>query len=272
MGDFFIQRFFVRYGIINKAVSKTAHYKHFMMRRLFHMTKGKLYGIGVGPGDSKLMTVKAVEILQHADMIITPKTEKKDGSVAFNIASPYIPKTTEILPMVFQMNLDMDAVAKQWEINRKIITDKLDEGKNLVFLTLGDPMLYSTYMYIFRALEGTEYQAETVPGIPAFLGIASYIGMPVAEWEETVLILPATASREKIDKALSAADHAVIMKVYKNFAYIQEELRKHHLIKNAVMVSRAGLPDEIVQKDLDSLPADYKPNYLSTILTKRDDL
>ena len=236
------------------------------------MKKGKLYGIGVGPGDSKLMTVKAVEILQSADMIITPKTEKKDGSVAFHIASPYIPEKTEILPMVFQMNNDMDAVARQWTENSRIIQEKLDEGKNLVFLTLGDPMLYSTYMYIFRALEGTDYEAETIPGIPAFLGIASYLGMPVAEWEETVLILPATADPEKIDRALAAADHAVIMKVYKNWAYIQSELRKHGLIKNAVMVSRAGLPDEVVQRDLDALPEDYKPNYLSTILTKRDDL
>lgn len=236
------------------------------------MAKGKLYGIGVGPGDSKLMTVKAVEVLKKADLIITPKTEKKDGSVAFHIASPYIPVTAHILPMVFQMNNDMAAVARQWEENSKIIQEKLDEGKNLVFLTLGDPMLYSTYMYIFRALEGTDYEAETIPGIPAFLGIASYLGIPVAEWEETVLILPATASPEKIDRALAAADHAVIMKVYKNWAYIQSELRKHGLIKNAVMVSRAGLPDEIIQRDLDKLPADYKPNYLSTILTKREDL
>lgn len=75
------------------------------------------------------MTVKAVELLQSADMIITPKTEKKDGSVAFHIASPYIPETAEILPMVFQMNTDMAAVERQWEENRKIITEKLDEGK-----------------------------------------------------------------------------------------------------------------------------------------------
>lgn len=75
----------------------------------------------------------------------------------------------------------------------------------------------------------------------------------------------------KFDAALSAADNAVIMKVYKNFAYVQEELRKHHMMKRSVMVSRAGLPDEIIQRDLDSLPADYKPNYLSTIIAKRDE-
>lgn len=235
------------------------------------MAKGKLYGIGVGPGDSKLLTVKAVETIQNADMIITPKTEKKEGSVAYHIASPYISEKTEILPLVFQMVLDMEVVSKQWQANRKLITEKLDEGKNLVFLTLGDPMLYSTYMYIFRALEGTGYEVETIPGIPAFLGIASHIGMPITEWEENVLIIPATADPKKIDQALSVSDNAVIMKVYKKFGFIQEELRKHHMIKKAVMVSRAGLPDEIIERDLDSLPADYQPNYLSTIITKRGD-
>lgn len=74
------------------------------------MNKGKLYGIGVGPGDSKLLTVKAVEAIRAADMIITPKTEKKEGSVAFNIAKPYISDETAILPMVFQMSRDMEAV------------------------------------------------------------------------------------------------------------------------------------------------------------------
>ena len=194
------------------------------------MSKGKLYGIGVGPGDSRLLTVKAVETIRNADMIITPKTEKKEDSVAYHIATPYISKKAEILPLVFQMVTDMEVVSKQWEENRRIIEEKLDEGKNLVFLTLGDPMLYSTYMYIFRALERAEYTVETIPGIPAFLGIASYIGMPVTEWEENVLIIPATADPEKIDRALFAADNAVIMKVYKKFAFIQDVLSMLHMI------------------------------------------
>lgn len=234
------------------------------------MEKGKLYGIGVGPGDSELLTVKAVKVIQNADLIITPKTEKKDGSVAYSIAKPYISEKTKIFPMVFQMNLDMDAVNKQWEINRQLIAEQLDAGKNIVFLTLGDPMLYSTYVYVFNVFrDSEEYEVETIPGIPAFLGIASYIGLPVTEWEENVLIIPATASPDKFDKALAAADNAVIMKVYKNFSFVQSELKKHGMISHAVMVSRAGLSDEIIQRDLESLPADYKPNYLSTIIAKR---
>lgn len=129
----------------------------------------------------------------------------------------------------------------------------------------------SDYTNAQKNTDADDYEVETIPGIPAFLGIASYIGLPVTEWEENVLIIPATADHEKFDKALAASDNAVIMKVYKSFAFVQEELRKHHMIKRAVMVSRAGLPDEVVQRDIDSLPADYKPNYLSTIIAKRDD-
>ena len=234
------------------------------------MKKGKLYGIGVGPGDSGLMTVKAVRLVKEADLIITPKTEKKEGSVAWNIAAPYIPETAEVLPMVFPMVTDPSVLKAQWKENAALIAEKLDKGKNVVFLTLGDPMLYSTYMYIFHAFEGSGYDIETIPGIPAFLAIASYLNMPVAEWEETAVILPATADPEKIDKVLSVADHAVIMKVYKSWPFIQKMLRKHGMIHSSVMISRAGLPDEIVLRDLDQVPADYKPNYLSTILARRD--
>ena len=193
------------------------------------MKTGKLFGIGVGPGDPGLLTVKAVETIKNADIIITPKTEKKDGSVAYNIARKYIPGI----------------------VSMEYLSESLNSLKiyMYVLLSIGSPSVRNT----------------------KFLGIASYINQPLTEWEENVLIIPATASPEKFDAALSAADNAVIMKVYKNFAYVQEELRKHHMMKRSVMVSRAGLPDEIIQRDLDSLPADYKPNYLSTIIAKRDE-
>lgn len=116
--------------------------------------------------------MKAVEAIRAADMIITPKTEKKEGSVAFNIAKPYISDKTAILPMVFQMSRDMAAVEKQWAENRKIIAEKLDEGKNLVFLTLGDPMLYSTYMYIFNEFKDSpDYEVKRFRAFLLFWGL-----------------------------------------------------------------------------------------------------
>ena len=194
--------------------------------------KGKLYGIGVGPGDSELMTVKAARIVGEADVIITPKTEKKDGSVALNIAKPYIQEHTEIVPVVFPMVLDDATQQEGWEEAKRVIVSYLEQGKNVVFLTLGDPML---------------------------------------EKEEVLAIVPATAPKEKIDAVMAVADDAVIMKVYKNFDEVQEVLLKHNMADDAVMISRVGLPDEQVFVGLDNMPKDKKLNYLSTILAKRKD-
>ena len=210
--------------------------------------KGKLYGIGVGPGDSELMTVKAARIVGEADVIITPKTEKKDGSVALNIAKPYIQEHTEIVPVVFPMVLDDATQQEGWEEAKRVIVSYLEQGKNVVFLTLGDPMFYSTYMYVYRLIENTGFEIETIPGITAFCAIGSHLGYPIVEKEE-----------------------AVIMKVYKNFDEVQEVLLKHNMADDAVMISRVGLPDEQVFVGLDNMPKDKKLNYLSTILAKRKD-
>ena len=150
--------------------------------------KGKLYGIGVGPGDSELMTVKAARIVGEADVIITPKTEKKDGSVALNIAKPYIQEHTEIVPVVFPMVLDDATQQEGWEEAKRVIVSYLEQGKNVVFLTLGDPMFYSTYMYVYRLIENTGFEIETIPGITAFCAIGSHLGYPIVEKEEVLYI------------------------------------------------------------------------------------
>ena len=132
--------------------------------------KGKLYGIGVGPGDSELMTVKAARIVGEADIIITPKTEKKDGSVALDIASPYIQEHTEIVPVVFPMVLNDATQEEGWQEAKRIILSYLDQGKSVVFLTLGDPMFYSTYMYVYRLIENTDHEIDAV--------MISRVGLP----------------------------------------------------------------------------------------------
>lgn len=232
------------------------------------MKKGKMYGLGVGPGDSELMTVKAARIVAEADVIITPKTEKKDGSVAFNIAKPYISKKTEIVPVVFPMNLN-DEWADAWKTAQETIVKYLDAGKDVVFLTLGDPMFYSTYMYVYRLVDEAGYEIETVPGITAFCAIGSHLGYPIVEDEEILCIIPATAPKEKIDRALAACDDAVIMKVYKRFDKIQELLLKHDMADNGVMISRIGLDDEQVVRGLADMDPNTNLNYLTTILTKK---
>ena len=232
---------------------------------------GIFYGIGVGPGDPELLTLKAINIIKEVDVIIAPKTEKKEDSVALSIARPYLKSDVNIVKQVFPMVVDFEKSPESWEANKQEILTYLEQGKKVAFLTLGDPMFYSTYMYVYRLIENTGYDIETIPGVPAFCAIGSHLGYPIVEKEEVLAIVPATAPKEKIDAVLAVADDAVIMKVYKNFDEVQETLKKHDMADDAVMISRVGLPDEEVFRGLDNMPSDTKLNYLSTILAKRKD-
>lgn len=229
--------------------------------------EGKFYGVGVGPGDSELLTIKAVNAIKNADVIIAPKTEKKEGSVALTIAAPYI-SDAEIIFQTFPMVKHFEESKEIFEQNTNQILDCLRAGKNVAFLTLGDPMFFSTYIYIFNLLKNSGADIETIAGIPAFLGIASHIGRAAAYGNDIITIIPATAPKEKIVDALKVSDSAVLMKVYKNFADVVDMLDAENMIDDAVLISRYGLDDEKIISDIREHSAD-KLNYLSTILTRR---
>lgn len=229
---------------------------------------GIFYGVGVGPGDPELLTLKAVTVIKEADVIIAPKTEKKEDSTALSIARPYLKSDVEIVKLVFPMVNNTDTLSDAWESNKDCILDLLRNGKKVVFLTLGDPMFYSTYMYIYRLLKDSGYLIETVPGVPAFCAMGSKLGLPLAEGNDVLSIIPATMKPEAMDKILDTADNVVLMKVYKNFGEIADKLQAYGFGENAVMVTKCGLPDEKVSYDLSAVDRS-NVNYLSTILAKK---
>jgi precorrin-2/cobalt-factor-2 C20-methyltransferase len=229
---------------------------------------GVFYGVGVGPGDPELLTLKAVEVIKQADVIIAPKTEKKEDSTALTIARPYLKKTVEIVKLVFPMVNDENALSEAWQTNKETILSLLQSGKKVVFLTLGDPMFYSTYMYIFRLLKDSGHSIQTIPGVPAFCAIGSKLGLPLAEGNDVLSIIPATMREGDLERVLANADNVVLMKVYKNFEQVVEKLNRHGFGESAVMISKCGLPDETVSYDLSAVDAG-SVNYLSTILAKR---
>lgn len=230
--------------------------------------QGIFYGIGVGPGDPELLTVKAINAIKISEVIIAPKTEKKSDSLALQIATPYLRTDVQIVYQTFPMVKDFETSPEIFEGNVAEILSYLNAGKNVGFLTLGDPMFFSTYIYIFKLLKKSAVQIETVAGVPAFLAIAAKLGYPVAYGNEMLSIIPATADAAKISAALKNSDDAVIMKVYKNFGEVAEILNAENLSENAVLVSRCGLEDEKIISDIDAFKNE-KLNYLSTILTRR---
>ena len=229
--------------------------------------KGKFYGVGVGPGDPELMTVKAVNAIKNADVIIAPKTEKKEGSVALTIAQPYI-EGAEIVFQTFPMVKNFDESKEIFLQNTNQILEFLREGKDVAFLTLGDPMFFSTYIYIFNLLKDSGANITTIAGVPAFLAIASHIGKPAAYGNDIITVIPATAPKDKIVDALKVSDSAVLMKVYKNFSEVVELLDDTNMLDSALLISRYGLDDEKIFDNLREHKAD-KLNYLSTILTRK---
>lgn len=231
--------------------------------------QGIFYGIGVGPGDPDLLTLKAVRALQDTDVIIAPRTEKKEGSVALSIAKPHLKPGARIVYQVFPMVRDFAADDSAWQQNKKEILDLLRVGNNVAFLTLGDAMFYSTYIYIFRLLQKEAVDIRTIPGIPAYVAIAAEEGYPLADGNDIVTIIPATAPREKREAALDVSDRTVLMKVYRNFPEIVDELQAHGMTREALLVSRSGLDGHEVSRDLMS-ERSRKHNYLSTILTRKD--
>jgi precorrin-2/cobalt-factor-2 C20-methyltransferase len=230
--------------------------------------QGIFYGIGVGPGDPELLTVKAINAIKNSEVIIAPKTEKKSDSLALTIAKPYLRSDVQIVYQTFPMVKDFETSPEVFEDNVTEILSYLRDGKTVGFLTLGDPMFFSTYIYIFKLLRKSGVTIETVAGVPAFLAIAAKIGYPVAYGNEILSIIPATTDNERISNALKNSDDAVLMKVYKNFGEVAEILDNENLSENAMLVSRCGLKDEKIISDLNA-NKNEKLNYLSTILTRR---
>jgi precorrin-2/cobalt-factor-2 C20-methyltransferase len=230
---------------------------------------GVFYGVGVGPGDPELLTVKAIRVIRETDVVIAPKTEKKEESTALTIAKPFLKEDAQIVKLVFPMVIESEILSEAWENNKNIILELLAAGKKVTFLTLGDPMFYSTYIYIFRLLENCGHPVETIPGVPAFCAIGSKLGYPLAAGNDILSVIPATIPGDKLDQALAMADNVVLMKVYKNYRQVVEKLKRHGLADQAVLISRCGLEDEQVVRDLKEI-GDETINYLSTILARRN--
>jgi precorrin-2/cobalt-factor-2 C20-methyltransferase len=168
----------------------------------------KLFGIGVGPGDSELMTLKAVRILGSCDIVVAPSAMEGGKSIALDTAKEFIKTGAEVIIKHFPMGGE-DQEQKIYEAFQSI-EEQLHKGKNVAFLTIGDPFVYSTYIYLLKHIEEMGYETETVPGITSFCACASIAGEPLVIGSEPLLILPA----DRLD-AVKDEKYIVIMKVYK---------------------------------------------------------
>ncbi|MDU6984100.1 MAG: cobalt-factor II C(20)-methyltransferase [Terrisporobacter othiniensis] len=229
----------------------------------------KFYGIGTGPGDSSLVTVKAINTLKNIDILYTPEAKKGGDSLALSIVKEYVPDKVEIKSRHFPMSNHGTDKIEAWEdISKEIVSD-VKSGKDVGFITLGDPMIYSTYVYVMeRIMEDIE--VETIPGISSFSNIASNQNFPLVMDTDPLVLIPCTMEEDKIDEALEKYDCIVLMKIYKKINLILDKLKKHNLIDYAILVSNSSQEREVVFTNLREEEIDEKISYFSTILVNKN--
>jgi len=227
---------------------------------------GCLYGIGVGPGERGLMTLQAVETLKRVKTIFVPKSAVEKESLALEIARPYLRADSRIATLLFPMTKDKEHLADHWRRAAIPVAAALSAA-DCGFLTLGDPMLFSTFIYLAEAVRAIVPTAaiESIPGISAVFAAASRSMTPLAEGDESIAVI----TGDKIDSLQTLAGvfaTIVIMKVGKRLPEIKRCLRGLGLEKNAVLVHRIGLDGELVAgvEDVE----EERLGYLSTIILR----
>ena len=161
--------------------------------------RGKLYGVGVGPGDPELITLKAKRVLEEVGCLAVPKTSSEKESLALSIVRGISGTEKELVELLFPMSFDEKLLEKSWGRAVEEVMGRLEAGKDVAFITLGDPTVYSTYMYIHRALKRQGYDTEIVPGITSFCASSAKVGISLAENRETLAVVPSAYDCENLD-------------------------------------------------------------------------
>jgi precorrin-2/cobalt-factor-2 C20-methyltransferase len=232
---------------------------------------GHLYGIGVGPGDPELLTLKAARILGTVDVILAASSTKNDDSMALDIARPHLRPDARVVRLGFPMSRDEATLQAAWEENARLVLSELDQGRDAAFLTLGDPLLYSTFAYLLRTLRrlDPDRRVTVVPGITSFQAAAAATETVLAESAQNLLILPGIRDAAELRRNLEGADNAVILKAYTNFAAIREELRTLPTPTHCVFASKMGMKEQFITRSLDEAPDN--PTYLSLMLLTKSE-
>lgn len=226
----------------------------------------KLYGIGVGVGDPELMTVKAVKALEESDVVILPRANTKNYSTAFEIAKRYMRDDIEKVFVDFT-TVDDDKTREDDRIEyAKVVNKCVEEGKTMSFITIGDPMTFSTFVYVMELLE-KKIEIESIPGITSFASVTSRLNTPLVMGDETLKIVPVSKDTD-IVKEIDSADNIIFMKVTRNLERLKEAFRKTGNMENVVLISNCGKESEKIFYNLEDITRD-DISYFSTILLKK---
>ncbi|MDO4517860.1 MAG: precorrin-2 C(20)-methyltransferase [Bacillota bacterium] len=227
--------------------------------------RGRLYGVGVGPGDPELLTLKALRVIEENQVICIPNKNIHE-SVAYRIVKGAYENidSKDLLSIDMPMTKDSNLMEEYHNIAAEKIKSCLDQGQNVVFLTLGDPCIYSTYMYIHNRISQDGYETEIVNGIPSFCAASSAINIGLVEKSEALHIIPATFKVDNLEDEIELGGTKVFMKSGKSLSRVKEAIAHRH--KRAYMVENCGMDDERIYEDVNNMPDEG--SYYSILIVK----
>ena len=227
--------------------------------------RGKLYGVGVGPGDPELMTVKAIRTIERSDVIVVPG-KKAEDSVAYRIAAGIYKKLADKRLEAIEMPMVKDeAVLKEGHrAAAEKIEAMLDAGLTVSFLNLGDVTVYATYMYVHQIVEADGYDTEIINGITSFTAAAARLNTDLVEKAQPLHVIPSSYRKDSVDALLALPGTKISMKSGKEMANIRDAVLAGG--QEAVMVERCGMPGEKIYRDPAEIPDDA--SYYSVIIVK----
>ena len=223
---------------------------------------GKLYGVGIGPGDPELLTLKAVRVIKEAAVIAVPGKVKED-TVAYQITVQAVPEIADkqCLEIYYPMSKDPKILERDHDEAAKKVAEALAQGKDVAFLTLGDSTLYSTYMYVHYRIMEMGYEAELISGITSFCAVAARLNIGLVEKDEQLHVIPASY---QIEEAIRLPGTKVLMKAGRKMAEVKKQLIESGA--DVVMIERCGMPGEAIYRSAEEIPEDA--GYYSLIIVK----
>lgn len=221
------------------------------------MKLGKLYGIGVGPGASDLITLRALRLLQSLPVLAVPRPNAYSPSLAFRIIEPHLlaDSAQKHLFLEFPMTKDPDILGPAWEKAFRAIEAHLEAGEDIGFVTQGDPFIYSTFIYVYESLKAKypELEIEVVPGVTSIAAVPMAAGVPLVDGQERLAVIPASYGTEELRGILRSFDSIVLMKVASVMETVVDLLEEEGLLDCAYYVERATTNEQRIVRDLREL-------------------
>jgi precorrin-2/cobalt-factor-2 C20-methyltransferase len=226
--------------------------------------------VGVGPGDPELLTLKALRILQEVPLICTPRSVTSAESYAFDIVRGFLDEQKqEIIRIPFPVD-DEAGAAEVWRNAADTIGGHLSQGKDVAFITEGDPMLYSTFSYVLDSITSghPDVIVEIIPGVSSVMAAAASAGVPLVTHGQRLVILPAVYGIDDLSEAIANYDTIVLMKVNRTLLQALANLEQLGLAGKGIYVRRASTDREEVVRDLSKL-SEEDLDYFSLLIIKR---